>query len=191
MPHIHTNPGEHDTTTSAYIVRMQDDEPVVLVHMHRKFQKLMQAGGHIELTETPWAALAHELVEETGYTLGELSVLQPNAHRVTVANAVTHPTPFLVNTHKISADHYHTDLCYAFVARTTAAASPAEGESQDLRWLTMAELKAAVDDGTALEDMYGIYREIIDYALTEYEWVHADEFTTDEPQDAGAFERGV
>ena len=191
MPHIHTGSGEHDVTTSAYIVRMQDDEPVVLVHMHRKFKKLMQAGGHIELTETPWAALAHELTEETGYTLGELSVLQPNAHRVIVTNAVTHPTPFLINTHKISNDHYHTDLCYAFVARTVPDALPAVDESQDLRWLTMAELKSAVDDGTALEDMYGIYREIVDYALSEYEWVHADEFTTDEPQDAGASEVGV
>lgn len=191
MPHIHTGPGEHDMTTSAYIVRMQDDEPLVLVHMHKKFGKLMQAGGHIELTETPWATIAHELMEETGYVLGELSVLQPTAHRVFVENAVVHPTPFLVNTHKISDDHYHTDLCYAFVAQSEPSALPDEGESQDLRWLTMSELKSAVDDGAALEDMYQIYREIVDRGMLDYEWVHADEFTIDEPQEIGVIEKRV
>ncbi len=33
----------------------------------------MQVGGHIELDETPWQAVEHELREESGYTLAELS----------------------------------------------------------------------------------------------------------------------
>ena len=111
MPHIHTQDGQHDITVSAYIVRMQDDEPLVLVHMHRKLGKLMQAGGHIELAETPWAALAHELAEETGYQLNELSVLQPTKQLPTLEHAVIHPVPLLVNTHRVNAEHYHSDLC--------------------------------------------------------------------------------
>lgn len=188
MAHIHTGPQEHDTTTSAYIVRMQDDEPLVLVHMHRKFGKLMQAGGHIELTETPWSAVAHELEEETGYRLSELSVLQPTPDKVTVKNAVVHPVPLLVNTHRISDEHFHTDLCYAFVARSVPQHAPAEGESEDLRWLTLPEYRQAVDEGTALEDAYDIYKLIVEQYLERYTWVHADEFTTDDPSTMGATE---
>ena len=188
MPHIHTGPGEHDVTISAYIVRMQDDEPLALVHMHRKFNKLMQAGGHIELTETPWAAVAHELAEETGYRLQELSVLQPTARNVQVTNAVVHPVPLLVNTHRISGNHFHTDLCYAFVARSQPLSRPAEGESTDLRWLTLPELHSAVSEGEAMADMAGIYEQTITRFLEAYEWVPADTFSIEDPDTLSAEE---
>ena len=185
MPHIHTGPGQHDLTTSAYIVRMQDDEPLVLVHMHKRFGKLMQAGGHVELSETPWSALCHELKEETGYDLKDLSVLQPGGEQVRLTSAVTHPTPLLVNTHKVSDNHLHTDLCYGFVARTEPATAPGEGESHDLRWLTLSELKAEVENAVAFDDVYLIYKAIVEQYLEQYEWVHADEFSIDDPEMIG------
>ncbi len=183
MPHIHTLNGQHDITVSAYIVRMQDDEPLVLVHMHRKLGKLMQAGGHVELTETPWAALAHELAEETGYRLDELSVLQPMKNLPLLEHAVVHPVPLLVNTHRVNTEHYHSDLCYAFVARAVPAQAQAEGEADDIRWLTLAELQREVASGTALEDVYRIYAHIVTECLEQYEWVHADLFSTADPVD--------
>jgi 8-oxo-dGTP pyrophosphatase MutT (NUDIX family) len=181
MPHIHTGIGEHDLTTSAYIVRMQDDEPLVLVHMHRKFGKLMQAGGHVELAETPWAAMAHELQEETGYALSELSVLQPSANPFMLHDAVTHPVPTLINTHRVSDTHLHTDLCYAFIALAEPHEKPNEDESQDIRWLTLEELKQEVEVGVAFADVYQIYETIITRYLEQYEWVHADDFSVEDP----------
>lgn len=71
MPHIHTKPGQYDHTVTAYIVRTDGDDPKVLLHMHRKLGMLLPPGGHVELDETPWAAMAHELTEESGYTLDE------------------------------------------------------------------------------------------------------------------------
>ncbi len=183
MPHIHTESGQHDITISAYIVRMQDDEPLVLVHMHRKLGKLMQAGGHIELNETPWASVAHELAEETGYRLNELSVLQPSKRVPSLEHAIVHPVPLLVNTHRVNIDHYHSDLCYAFIARAVPAQAQAEGEADDIRWLTLSELKEQVDAGIALDDVYQIYQHVVIECLEQYEWVHADTYSTAEPVD--------
>lgn len=36
MAHIHTKPGQHDLTASAYIIRDDGNEPVVLLHRHKK-----------------------------------------------------------------------------------------------------------------------------------------------------------
>ena len=125
MPHIHTEPGQHDMTVSAYIVRTDQKEPLCLVHMHRKMGKLMQAGGHIELGETPWQSVAHEVEEETGFRLAELKVAQHNTDRTVEVASINHPTPFDMNTHSVGNNHFHSDLCYGFVAEGPAANAPA------------------------------------------------------------------
>lgn len=61
MPHIHTKPDQHDMTASAYILRQENGVWKCLVHFHKKVEKLMQVGGHIELNETPWQTITHEL----------------------------------------------------------------------------------------------------------------------------------
>lgn len=169
MPHIHTEPDQHDMTVSAYIVRLDGPEPQCLVHMHRKIDKLMQVGGHIELTQTPWQAVAAELREETGYEVSELKVLQPIAQPPKLSDGVVHPTPFLVNTHRINEGHYHSDLCYAFQAAATAGSKPAAGESTELRWLTLSELHAMAAGGTALQDVVDIYAFLLDNKASFYQ----------------------
>ena len=67
MPHIHTLPGEHDATASAYIVRTDLGEPAIMLHRHKKLDTMLQFGGHVELHENPLEAIAHELREESGY----------------------------------------------------------------------------------------------------------------------------
>lgn len=94
MAHIHTNPGEHDLTTSAFVVRDDLETPKLLLHMHKKLHVLLQPGGHVELREDPWQAITHELKEESGYALEELEILSPKA-----PNAKLHPVPVVVNTH--------------------------------------------------------------------------------------------
>ena len=65
MPHIHTKPGQHDHTVSAFIVRLDGKQPRILLHRHKKSGVYMQFGGHIELHENPWQAISHELLEES------------------------------------------------------------------------------------------------------------------------------
>lgn len=182
MAHLHTKPGQHDLTTSAFIVREVDGEWKCLVHMHRKLGALLQVGGHVELHETPWGALAHELEEESGYTLDELLVLQPTEKPLSFADAVVHPTPILVNTHPfgVGEQHNHTDLTYAFVARELPRQQPKEGESTDLRWLTLDELRAVPKD-EILEHIVPIYTSVLQTHVTNDYQIPAESFSTQTP----------
>lgn len=181
MPHIHTAPGQHDITVSAYIIRIDQGEPRLLVHMHKKIGKLMQIGGHIELDETPWQALAHEVREESGYSLDELRVLQPTATSFTVDNAVVHPVPLLANTHRVSDTHYHSDFVYGLIASNLPVALPHEEESSDLRWLSAQELQQEAANGIALQDVADIFSAIASTYLDTYHPIEASRFSLEKP----------
>src|ERR1035437_9256827 len=98
MAHIHTNPGEHDQTASAFIVRTDKAEPELLLHVHKILGVLLQPGGHVELDENPWNAICHEIVEETGFDLGQLMILQPKLRIDSIEGAILHPVPLVHNT---------------------------------------------------------------------------------------------
>lgn len=140
MAHIHTEPGQVDHTVTAFIVRIDGDQPRMLFHLHKKYGSLLPAGGHVELDETPWAAMAHEISEETGYQLSQLQVMQPKLRVTSLDGVINHPQPLRVNTHTAAPHHYHADIAYLFVTTQAPAQAPAEGESTDLRWLSRAEL---------------------------------------------------
>lgn len=181
MPHIHEKPGQHDLTVSAYIVRTDGAEPKVFLHRHRKIGKLLPFGGHVELTETPWQAIAHEIEEESGYVLSQLEVLQPIS-RLKVAQYVNlHPYPLAMNTHDSSRTHFHTDIQYGFVTNEDPAGLPAEGESQELLWLTVQEIKALHKD-----QMYANNKEMCEFVCTEalsnWECVPAKTYLLDHPE---------
>lgn len=168
-----------------YIIRDVGNEWQCLVHMHRKLGALMQIGGHIELNETPWQAVAHELVEESGYTLSELDILQP-PHPYIVRGAVTHPTPFMLNTHTAGkGPHYHSDLCFAFIAHDLPKQPPTDGESADIRWMTLAELESHKDE-RVLGDVIDIYGAVLD-VQTSFVRRPAKNFSVEKPKDYFGF----
>ncbi len=191
MPHIHTKPNQHDMTISAYIIRREDDEWKCLVHFHKKMEKLMQIGGHIELDETPWQAVAHELEEESGYTLGELNVIQHTADMTEEHGSTMHPTPFTMNTHNVGNDHYHSDLCYGFVARQLPQQLVSGDESTDLRWMTLDEMAQGVDADEVLKDVLFIYRFLL-AQLAGYVLVPAKLYSLTKPKNIGiVYKRGA
>lgn len=147
MPHIHTEPGQHDITASAFILLLGGNEPKLLLHEHRKLGKLLQYGGHVELTETPWDAVLHEVREESGYTAVQLQVLQPTPHLVRAGKAKTDPLPACIGTYPYGGDpsHFHTDLSYAVITTESPRHAEAAGESKTHVQVTRAEL-AALDE---------------------------------------------
>jgi 8-oxo-dGTP pyrophosphatase MutT (NUDIX family) len=146
MPHIHTNPGQHDHTASAFLFRTDFDEPKVVLHFHKKLGSYMQFGGHVELNETPWQAVIHELREESGYDIDQLKILQPKKRLKKLGGAVIHPQPINHSTHPIGTDHFHTDSTYALITSEEPRHQPDEGESTDIRLFTRAELIDLSDD---------------------------------------------
>lgn len=178
MPHIHTNPGQVDQSATAFIIRNDLDKPKMLLHVHRKLGSLLPPGGHVELDETPWMAMAHELREESGYSLDELQVVQPKIRLKVLSGITLHPLPLVSNTHDISPDHFHTDLDYLFISSAEPQGMPDEGETAEMQWLGRAEI-AAVPAENIYENTREIALFIFDEVLgsPEFEMVPATYFS--------------
>lgn len=176
MPHIHAEPGEHDLTTTAFIIRTDGDQPRGLLHPHRKLNMLLPVGGHVELNENPWAAVIHEIAEESGYDMNQLKVMQPKERITSMPGTKTHPTPLFLQTHefKKNADHFHIDVGFFFVTDQVPAHQPEQGESAELLWMTMEEIDRRKNEMP--EDIAVIYRFCFETALRSWEPVLPNEF---------------
>ena len=145
--------------------------------MHKKHGVLLPFGGHIELNETAYGAVEHELREESGYSLQQLTILQPTERIRNLEGIVVHPQPVLVNTHSVSDTHYHSDLAYAFVATEDAAGTPEDGESADIRWINRDDL-LKLGSKEIYNNTRQVYLHILDVSLSNWEQVPADSFNT-------------
>jgi 8-oxo-dGTP pyrophosphatase MutT (NUDIX family) len=98
----------------------------VLLHLHKRLGLWLQPGGHIDQGETPEQAALREVREETGF-------------------ACTDPQFVHVDVHPGGRGHTHLDVRYLLHA--DGEPSPAEGESQDVRWFGWDEAVAMADPG--------------------------------------------
>lgn len=176
MAHIHTKPGQFDQTVSAYIVRLDGPEPRLMLHRHKLIGFYLQFGGHIELNENPWAAIVHELREESGYELGQLDLWQPAERMVELHEAVNHPLPFSYISHEVAslAGHLHTDVAWGFSTREEPRFKPGDDESVDIRLLTRAEL-VALDNTEIFENVREVGLFMLDVILTKWHCLPAAE----------------
>ena len=176
MPHIHTEPGQHDFTTTAFIIRIENEVAYGLLHRHRKLGLLLPVGGHVELHENPWVAAIHEMHEESGYDIAQLKVLQPTVRIKRMDGVKTHPMPLFLQTHEYKKDmgHFHVDTGFLFVTEQLPAHAPAEGESAELLWLTNEEIQIRASEMPA--DVAQIYDFALTAALHEWEAVKVDSF---------------
>jgi len=180
MAHIHTEKGQHDLTVTAYIIRTDTPEPKALLHMHRKHNILLPVGGHVELNETPWQAVSHELAEESGYEFSQLRILQPPLRIKKISKVIQHPYPLSMNTHEVSVEHNHTDIEYGFVTTEDPKLAIGGTESADLRWVTKAELLALGPD-MIFDNTKEIYKFMFDVALAHWESVAVTDFLFEYP----------
>lgn len=172
MPHINTEQGGHDQTVSAFIVRVEQGEPRLLLHRHKLLGVYLQFGGHIERTESPWQAITHELTEESGYDLDQLNIIQPMKRLSHLTDVTLHPIPMVYYTHKFAGgdEHFHTDMAYGFVAREEPRGAVGAGESSQLRLFSLGELEALADK-EIFEDVREIGQFMIKVCLPNWEEV--------------------
>lgn len=136
MPHIHDL---IDFTVEAYIVH---EGKVLLIH-HKKLNKWLPIGGHIELDEDPEQALVREVKEESGLEI-ELAGKKSSV-RVPGKKYLTPPD--YLDIHPIDDHHRHIGMAY-FVKAKSDKIVLAGREHKEIRWFTDEELddpKYAID----------------------------------------------
>ncbi len=126
------------------------DAARVLVHRHKRYPVVIPPGGHVDPGEHPWTAVLRELEEEAGIASDQLEVLTPLAY---TPGPGGFPAPVDLDVHEVSAEATHTDLMFAFVIDSAPRGVPAPGESQELVWMTVAELAAHPDVPARVADV--------------------------------------
>ncbi|HYH75249.1 MAG TPA: NUDIX domain-containing protein [Candidatus Saccharimonadales bacterium] len=181
MSHIHTAPHQYDFTASAYIVRLDGPAPQLILHRHKKLNQYLQFGGHVELDESPWSAVVHEIAEESGYAMNQLKILQPQTGLQAISSGIIHPQPVATLSIRFGdTDHYHTDIAYAFVTREAPAGVVSDDELSDIKLCTAAEL-AALPAGQIPENVREAGLFILDECLQHWTEVDCATFQTSNP----------
>lgn len=115
--------------TTAALIISADAQQVLLIH-HRRFDQLLQPGGHHEGDEKLILSALREGKEETGVVdLSVHSWSKANAHPLDVD---THA--IASNTKKGEGDHCHHDFAYLFVADPSKPLSPQFDEVKNAAW---------------------------------------------------------
>lgn len=116
---------------TAYIIA---DHRVLLL-FHKKLQKWLPPGGHVETDEDPWRAVIREAKEETGL---DVTVVEAPDRASEEPGVFSIPRPHHVQVETIDGQHEHIDLAY--VCHPTGGALLGNDESQEVRWFSEEDL---------------------------------------------------
>jgi len=130
MAHIHE---KIDFTVAIFVVQ---NSRVLLIH-HRKLDKWLPLGGHIELEEDPEQAALREAREESGLEVELIGDRPPTTEPGTRALIA----PRFLDIHRITETHEHIGMIY-WARPRNGTLTLAELEHHDLRWCSSAELDA-------------------------------------------------
>ncbi len=128
MAHTHE---KIDFTVAIFVVR---DGKVLLIH-HRKLDKWLPLGGHIELDEDPEIAARREAKEESGLEVELLGERPPTTEPGTRALIA----PRFLDIHRITDTHEHIGMMYWARPRQGSVTLAGE-EHHDIRWCSSADL---------------------------------------------------
>ena len=129
MAHIH---GKIDFTVAIFIVQ---DEKILLIH-HRKLNKWLPIGGHIELDEDPEQAALREAKEESGFDVELLGERPPTTEAGTRALIA----PRFLDIHRINETHEHIGMVY-WARPKHGQMTLAPAEHHDIRWCSVEDLE--------------------------------------------------
>ena len=129
MAHIHE---KIDFTVAIFVV---NQGKVLLIH-HRKLDKWLPLGGHIELDEDPEMAALREAREESGLEVELLGERPPTTEPGTRALIA----PRFLDIHRITETHEHIGMIY-WARPKKGTLALASAEHHDLRWCSTSELE--------------------------------------------------
>ena len=128
MAHIHE---KIDFTVAIFVVHYGK---VLLIH-HRKLDKWLPLGGHVELDEDPEQAALREAKEESGLDVELLGERPPTTSSGTRALI----GPRFLDIHRITGTHEHIGMMY-WARPKDGKLTLASAEHHDIRWCSVADL---------------------------------------------------
>lgn len=128
MAHIHE---KIDFTVAIFVVH---DRKILVIH-HRKLNKWLPLGGHIELDEDPEQAALREAKEESGLDVELLGERPPTTGPGTRALIA----PRFLDIHRISDTHEHIGMIY-WARPKKGEITLAGEEHHDIRWCSKSDL---------------------------------------------------
>jgi 8-oxo-dGTP pyrophosphatase MutT (NUDIX family) len=128
MAHIHE---KIDFTVAIFVVHRNQ---VLLIH-HRKLDRWLPLGGHIELDEDPEQAALREAREESGLDIELVGDRPPTTEPGTRALIA----PRFLDIHRITDSHEHIGLIY-FARPRAGQLDLAEEEHHAIRWCRSEDL---------------------------------------------------
>lgn len=130
----HFTPGH--ITASCFI--LDESSRSLLLHHHRRLDRWLQMGGHLEPGETAVAAALREGAEESG--LADLALVTDDIFDLDV-----HPIP----AGKGEPDHQHFDVRYLARTRTPAAIALDPSESIRLDWIPLDRAEELMNEAAS------------------------------------------
>ena len=140
-------------TASAVVVGRRG----VLLHRHRRLQRWLQPGGHLEPGESPMEGARRESEEETGLALD---------------HPAGGPVLLHVDVHEAADAHIHLDIRFLLLGPDEDPAPPPD-ESQDVAWFSWNKARALSDE--ALAGALQSARRLIDTGAVEVPWGTSEE----------------
>ena len=138
---------KHFTVTG--YVTTEDKGKLLLIH-HKKLNKWLPPGGHLEENEIPHEGAMREVLEETGLAVTLAGIEE---HDFSLRNIVDMqiPRPYalmyqIIPENSKDVEHIHLDMVYIFVADEYDSTLEAnQAEVYDVKWLTAAEILKSDD----------------------------------------------
>ncbi|HUQ85268.1 MAG TPA: NUDIX hydrolase [Candidatus Limnocylindrales bacterium] len=145
-----TAKGEKHFTASAWILSKSIPKKIILVH-HKKHNKWLQPGGHIEKFENPVEAVIREVKEETGL---DINFLRNKIDVLSNADKFLPIPDFLqeqnIPSHGDEPQHFHLDINYV-VEVEEQELKQNKSELNDIGWFTKKEaLKLSIHENTRI-----------------------------------------
>ena len=128
MAHIHE---KIDFTVAIFVVH---DSNVLLIH-HRRLDKWLPLGGHIELDEDPETAALREAKEESGLDVELIGERPPTTEPGTRALIA----PRFLDIHRITDAHEHIGMIY-WARPKSGRLTLSAVEHHEIRWCSAADL---------------------------------------------------